>query len=98
VKYLKVGWLAAGALIIAILVVAVLLYARYRRDMGAAQVRLQSSGSQVIETESGPIEYATFGEDAPVLVTIRDGGHMLLGHEEQVRSEVVTFLAGILDR
>jgi pimeloyl-ACP methyl ester carboxylesterase len=26
------------------------------------------------------------------LVTIEDGGHMLLGHEERVRSEIVTFL------
>jgi pimeloyl-ACP methyl ester carboxylesterase len=26
------------------------------------------------------------------LVTIEDGGHMLLGHQEKVRSEIVTFL------
>jgi pimeloyl-ACP methyl ester carboxylesterase len=31
------------------------------------------------------------------LVTIEDGGHMMLGHEERVKSEIVTFLAGILD-
>jgi pimeloyl-ACP methyl ester carboxylesterase len=31
------------------------------------------------------------------LVTIESGGHMLLGHEERTRSEIVTFLAGILD-
>ena len=31
------------------------------------------------------------------LVTIENGGHMLLGHEERVRSEIVAFLAGVLD-
>jgi hypothetical protein len=29
------------------------------------------------------------------LITIESGGHMLLGHEERIRSEIVTFLAGI---
>jgi len=50
---LKIGWLAAGTLAIVIVVVAVLLYARYRRDMHSAQARLQSSGSQVIKPEGG---------------------------------------------
>lgn len=53
---LKIGWLAAGALAIAIVVVAVLLYERFRRDIRAAKERLQSGGSQVIETDCGPIE------------------------------------------
>jgi pimeloyl-ACP methyl ester carboxylesterase len=65
---LKIGWLATGALAIAIVVVAVLVYARYRRDMRSAQARLLSGGSQVIETDCGPIEYATFGGGYPVLV------------------------------
>jgi 2-hydroxy-6-oxonona-2,4-dienedioate hydrolase len=65
---LNLDWLAAGILVIAIVVVAVLAYARYRRDMRAAQERLQSGGSKVIETDCGPIEYATFGEGSPVLV------------------------------
>jgi pimeloyl-ACP methyl ester carboxylesterase len=65
---LKIGWLAMGALAITIAVVAVLVYARFRRDIRAAQERLQSSGSQVIETGCGPIEYATLGEGTPVLV------------------------------
>ena len=30
------------------------------------------------------------------LVTIEDGGHMMLGHEERVRAEIVAFLAGVL--
>jgi pimeloyl-ACP methyl ester carboxylesterase len=65
---LKIGWLVAAALGVAIAAVAVLLYARFRRDMRAAQERLQSGGSQVIETDCGPIEYATIGEGSPVLV------------------------------
>jgi pimeloyl-ACP methyl ester carboxylesterase len=31
------------------------------------------------------------------LVTIEDGGHMMLGHEERVRSEITGFLAGVFD-
>ena len=65
---LKIGWLAMGALTIAIVVIAVLVYTRYRRDMHAAQGRLRSGGSRVIETDCGPIEYATFGGGYPVLV------------------------------
>jgi 2-hydroxy-6-oxonona-2,4-dienedioate hydrolase len=65
---LKIGWLLAGVLAITVVVVAVLVYARYRRDMGAAQGRLRGAGSQVIETGCGPIEYATHGEGSPVLV------------------------------
>ena len=65
---LKIGRLAAGALAIAIVVVAVLVYARFRRDIRAARERVQNLGSQVIETDCGPIEYATLGEGYPVLV------------------------------
>jgi pimeloyl-ACP methyl ester carboxylesterase len=65
---LKTGWWATGALAIAFVVVANLVYARFRRDMRSAWERLQGGGSQVIETGCGPIEYATFGEGYPVLV------------------------------
>ena len=51
-----------------LLVVAVVVYARYRRDIRSAREHLQSGGSQVIETGCGPVEYATFGEGHPVLV------------------------------
>jgi pimeloyl-ACP methyl ester carboxylesterase len=67
-RFLKIGWLAMGALAMAIVLVAVLVYARYRRDIRAARERLNSGGSQVIETDCGPIEYATIGEGDPVLV------------------------------
>ena len=65
---LEMGRLATGALAVAVVIVAVLVYARFRRDIRAAQGRLQSGGSQVIATDCGPIEYATFGEGDPVLV------------------------------
>jgi pimeloyl-ACP methyl ester carboxylesterase len=65
---LKIGWLAAGAVAVAVIVVAVLVYTRFVRDMRAARERLQSEGSQVIETDCGPIEYTTFGEGDSVLV------------------------------
>jgi pimeloyl-ACP methyl ester carboxylesterase len=31
------------------------------------------------------------------LIAIEDGGHMMLGHEERLRSEITGFLAGVLD-
>lgn len=65
---LKIGWLGAGAVVTAIVVVAVLGYARFVRDIRAARERMRGEGSQVIETDCGPIEYASFGEGDPVLV------------------------------
>lgn len=65
---MKIGWLVAGVLAIAVVVLAVLVYARFRRDIRVAQECLQSGGSQVLETDCDPIEYATFGEGSPVLV------------------------------
>jgi pimeloyl-ACP methyl ester carboxylesterase len=53
---------------VAVIVVAVLVYARFRSDMRAARDHLRSEDSLVIETGCGPIEYATFGEGDPVLV------------------------------
>ena len=65
---LKIGWIVTCALIVTVAILAVLVYARFRHDICAAQERLQSGGSQVIETDCGPIEYATFGQGYPVLV------------------------------
>ena len=75
---LKTGWLATGVLAVVVVLVALLLYARFRRDIRAAYERLQSGGSQVIETGCGPIEYATHGEGDPVLVV-----HGILGGFDQ---------------
>lgn len=41
---------------------------RYFRDMRAARKRVESLGSQVIETANGPTEYARVGEGYPILV------------------------------
>jgi pimeloyl-ACP methyl ester carboxylesterase len=65
---LKMGWLVTGVLLIAAIVATVLIYRHYRRDIRAARDNLHSAGSQVVETDCGPIEYAAFGEGAPVLV------------------------------
>jgi len=67
-RNIKIGWLAAGVIGAALVVLAVLVYVRFRRDIRAARERVQNLGSQVIETECGPIEYATLGEGHPVLV------------------------------
>ena len=41
---------------------------RYRRELGAARRRVQSSGSSITETRLGAIEQVTFGEGPPVLL------------------------------
>ncbi len=65
---LKMGWLVIGVLAVTIAIVSALVYVRFRRDIRAAQESIQNGDSQVIETDCGPIEYATFGEGNPVLV------------------------------
>ncbi len=65
---IKIGWLIAGVLGIVLVILAVFIYARYRRDIRAARERVQNLGSRVVETACGPIEYAAFGEGYPVLV------------------------------
>ncbi len=53
---------------ISAVVLALSVLPRYTRDMELARERQQSFGSQVIDTACGPVEYATAGEGAPVLV------------------------------
>ena len=48
--------------------VALTVLPRYTQYMQLARARQQSFGSQVIDTACGPVEYATAGEGAPVLV------------------------------
>jgi pimeloyl-ACP methyl ester carboxylesterase len=62
-RKLWVGTLFALAAAAAVLPV----YASYRSEMRAAKERV-AAGSQIIHTNCGPIEYATLGEGAPVLV------------------------------
>ena len=64
----------AAAAIVAVIVTAH-IYRDYLRDLGQAQERI-SSGSKVVETPCGPIEYAVAGPDdgPPVLVVHGSGG------------------------
>ncbi len=63
-----------GGIIAMIVIVALIVtYLNYQSDMRTAQERVMS-GSQVIETKCGPIEYATMGEGPPVLVVHGAGG------------------------
>src|SRR5258708_27792170 len=48
-------------------------YFNYRDDMVAAEARV-SSGSQVVDTPCGPIEYSVIGEGPPVLLVPGAGG------------------------
>lgn len=63
-----------SAAIVAV-VVAAHIYSNYLHDLGQAQERI-SSGSKVVETPCGPIEYAVAGPDdgPPVLVVHGIGG------------------------
>jgi pimeloyl-ACP methyl ester carboxylesterase len=67
-RNVKAGWMVVGITGAAAILLAILAYARYRRDIRAAREHVQSLGSQVVETDCGPIEYAVYGEGSPVLV------------------------------
>lgn len=54
-------------------VIFIVTYQSYQNDIRTAQERVMS-GSRVIETRCGPIEYATIGEGPPVLVVHGAGG------------------------
>ena len=49
------------------------IYRAYWRDIRKAQARV-STGSSIINTERGPMEYASIGEGAPLLVVHGAGG------------------------
>jgi pimeloyl-ACP methyl ester carboxylesterase len=67
-----------GYFVLALVLVAgsfcALLCARYLRDLQAAQDLQRVDGGRVVQTRAGPIEYATYGEGPPVLLS-----HELLG-------------------
>ena len=74
VSYIKmVGWLIVIILVVTAVVFVALTYHRYQHDMHAARERLLT-GSQVIQTNSGSIEYASIGDGYPVLVVHGAGG------------------------
>ncbi len=63
--FLLVGLLVAGLFGLA--------YTMYRRDMHDARARV-STGSHIVQTPCGPIEYALAGDGPPVLVVHGAGG------------------------
>ena len=56
-----------------IAVILIVTYMNYRSDIRAARKRVMS-GSLIIETRCGPIEYAVMGEGLPLLVVHGAGG------------------------
>ena len=60
-------WLLGLALLVIVLRIVAAGYSSYRRDIAAAHARVLS-GSRLLTTRSGPIEYGTLGEGSPVLV------------------------------
>jgi len=69
-KICRTVWNIAGALVVAGVALA---YYNYRGDIDAARARL-SSGSQIVNTPCGLIEYADVGKGWPVLVVHGAGG------------------------
>jgi 2-hydroxy-6-oxonona-2,4-dienedioate hydrolase len=60
------AWTVPSIAVLATALAAV-TYSAYRRDLAAARARALS-GSRILETERGPIEYGALGEGSPVLV------------------------------
>jgi pimeloyl-ACP methyl ester carboxylesterase len=62
-------WIGFDIVLIGIALVGIMAVAvRYSREIRAAHMRIKSLDSQVVETESGLIEYARIGKGYPVLV------------------------------
>lgn len=69
----KISLALLAAVPASLAVAGALVYHRYRRDLKAARARV-SSGSKLVNTASGMIEYADVGAGAPVLVIHGAGG------------------------
>ena len=65
----------AAVLLVGVVAAAVsgLTYTSYRRDIDRARGRV-STGSQIVQTPCGPIQYAVAGDGPPVLVVHGAGG------------------------
>lgn len=70
---IRSGRLVAVIAVLAILVLSACVYAAYARDIDEARRRV-STGSQVVETACGPIEYAEVGSGDPILFIHGAGG------------------------
>jgi hypothetical protein len=67
------------------------IYRAYRRDIRKARARI-STGSSVVSTERGPIEYASIGDGAPLLVVHGAGGDSIRHSISQLISMKVCFV------
>ena len=61
------------AFVVVLAVAAMMTYGQFQRDIAAAYQRIES-GSTMVETDCGPIEYARVGDGAPVLLAHGAGG------------------------
>ena len=64
---------ALVTVVLIVVAVIVLAYVAYRRDIDRAFARI-STGSELVQTPCGPIEYVTVGAGEPVLVVHGAGG------------------------
>ncbi|PKL62216.1 MAG: esterase [Methanomicrobiales archaeon HGW-Methanomicrobiales-2] len=81
-------------ILLGIAVVGAAVTVRYRRDMRAARERIERSGSRVVRTDYGSIEYARVGTGYPVLVVHGnaggfDQGLLLAGRTIDPRFQVI---------
>jgi pimeloyl-ACP methyl ester carboxylesterase len=68
------GRVLLGFVIILSMIGVTAITVRYQRELGMTRKTLDSLGSQVVETNCGPLEYARVGEGVPVLVIHGNGG------------------------
>jgi pimeloyl-ACP methyl ester carboxylesterase len=61
-------------ILLAVVIVGVSVTARYNSDMSAVREHIGSLGSQMVETDCGPIEYARIGDGYSVLVVHGNAG------------------------
>ena len=61
----RTAWITAGA---AVLLTAALIFLRFRRDIRDDYRRLENAQQQVVETDCGPVEMASYGTGQPVVV------------------------------
>jgi pimeloyl-ACP methyl ester carboxylesterase len=69
----KYKWFVAGLIAGLLSLLSALIYRLFRKEMHVARGRLRSGG-RLIDTASGPVEYAEHGQGFPILVVHGIGG------------------------